>query len=591
MKNKIKKTDNTYRITDDQNTNGTTQNKHYDVIVIGSGFGGAITACRLAQAGRSVCILEKGKRWSRFDFPRGSGEVSKYAIANENKSNPKNGFIEYRTFKNMDVIQGTGVGGGSLHYFNVHIRPPAFIFDIASWPKRINLRQLCPYYDLASNMLGANKITHTKNRAVPRRTQVFEDAVDSLGLESERVPICVRLEDQISNKDNKQGCDHCGNCLLGCHVHAKNTLDLNYIPIAEEHGAVVLPQHEALNITPNAQGYVVTCKDHSFSPADDHDATLKTFHGHQVVVAAGTLGTNELLLRCKQRSKTLPRISSQLGQCFSGNGDFLLAGTHYQDRIVEPGRGPSITTGVSFRKNKDQYIFIEDLGFPDPFIWYFNNVIPTVGRFKRVIRQTKNYLGEAFGTGFNFQMEELLEAGFMTNFLPYLGMGTDAADGVLSLNKQGDIHLHWSVRNSRPMFQEMIKHMKELSKASGGRFINSLLWKTPMLSIPLHKTLTAHPLGGCAMSDSPLTGVTNDCGEVWGYKGLFVADGALMPAAIGVNPSATISAVAERVAFHMVHHRDLRANDTHYPSNAHQSLQADELNQQTTEAIQKESIS
>jgi cholesterol oxidase len=580
---------------DEQTNSVTTDNKnqkhHYDVIVIGSGFGGAITACRLAQAGRSVCILEKGKRWSRFDFPRGPGEVSKSAIADEKNPNKKNGFIEYRTFKNMDVIQGTGVGGGSLHYFNVHIRPPSFIFDTAAWPKRINLRQLRPYYDLASNMLGANKIAHTQNRAVPRRTQVFEDAVDSLGLKSERVPICVRLEDQASNIENKQGCDHCGNCLLGCHVHAKNTLDLNYIPIAEQHGAVVLPLHEALNITPDAQGYTVTCKDHSSSPADNNEATLKTFHAHQVVVAAGTLGTNKLLLRCKQRSKTLPRISAQLGQCFSGNGDFLLAGTHFQDRIVEPGRGPSITSGVSFRKNNDQYIFIEDLGFPDPFIWYFNHVIPTAGRFKRTIRQAKNYLSEALGTGINFQSEELLEAGFMTNFLPYLGMGTDAADGTLSLNQQGDIHLEWSIRNSLPMFKEMIKQMKALSQASGGRFINSLLWKTPILNIPLHKTLTAHPLGGCAMSDSPLTGVTNDCGEVWGYKGLFIADGALMPAAIGVNPSATISAIAERVAFQMIHHRDLRANDTHYPSNAGQPLQADEINKQTSKAKQEESIS
>jgi cholesterol oxidase len=141
------------------------------------------------------------------------------------------------------------------------------------------------------------------------------------------------------------------------------------------------------------------------------------------------------------------------------------------------------------------------------------------------------------------------------------------------------------------MFKEMIKQMTALSKASGGRVINSLLWKTPILNIPLHKTLTAHPLGGCAMSDSPLTGVTNDCGEVWGYKGLFVADGALMPAAIGVNPSATISAIAERVAFQMIHHRDLRANDTHYPSNASKPLTTDEINQQTSKTKQEESTS
>ncbi len=539
------------------------ESKLYDVIVIGSGFGGAITACRLAQAGRSVCIIEKGKRWSRFDFPRGPGEVSKSAIANHQHPSSANGFIEYRSFKNMDVVQGTGVGGGSLHYFNVHIQAPNFIFDQAAWPKKISLSTLKPYYNLASDMLKANKIEANQERDIPQRTRVFEDAVNSIGMKAERVPICVRLTDNTT----KSACDHCGNCLLGCHVHAKNTLDLNYIPLAEQYGAVVVPQHEAVNITPDAQGYMVTCQDLSAPPGDSPSTTCKKLSAHQVIVAAGTLGTNELLLKCQQRSRTLPRISKQLGKCYSGNGDFLLAGTRYKNRIVDPGRGPSITTSVEFRNNNNQYIFIEDLGYPDPFIWYFNNLIPTVGKFTRTVRQAKRYLSEALGTRFNFQMEELFEGGFMTSFLPYLGMGTDAADGELSLDKQGNIRLHWCIKNSLPMYTEMIKQMKNLSEASGGRFINSLLWKSPLYGIPFYKTLTAHPLGGCAMSDSPLTGVTNDCGEVWGYKGLYVADGALMPAALGVNPSATISAIAERVAFHMIHHREMQLNDSLTPSN------------------------
>lgn len=541
-----------------------TANNKFDVIVIGSGFGGAITACRLAQSGRSVCILEKGKRWDRFDFPRGPGEVSQHAIADENQPGA-GGFIEYLAFRNMDVIQGTGVGGGSLHYFNVHIQPPPFIFAKGDWPKQLNLQTLSPYYKLAAKMLGANTIHETEHRDIPRRTQVFEDAVQSLGLHASRVPICVRLEDQKdSTKEPKAGCDHCGNCLLGCHLHAKNTLDLNYIPLAEKHGALVLAQHEAINIRPDAQGYSVSCIDHSCAPADASEEKFKTFQAHQVVVAAGTLGTNELLLRCKHKTRTLPRLSPELGKRFSGNGDFLFAGTHYQRRIVEPGRGPSITSGIGFNKHNQQYVFIEDLGYPDPFIWYFNNAIPTLGRFKRVLKQARHYLSEALGTGHNFQMEELLESGFMSSFLPYLGMGTDASDGVLSLDKSGKIKVNWSIRNSLPMFKDMIQHMKELSKASGGRFINSILWETPIFGLPIKKTLTAHPLGGCAMSDSPLTGVTNDCGEVWGYKGLYVADGALMPAAIGVNPSATISAVAERVAFQMIHHRELKMDETDY---------------------------
>jgi cholesterol oxidase len=569
--------------------------KSYDVVIIGSGFGGAITACRLAEAGRSVCILEKGKRWNRVDFPRGPGEVSKSAIADEQQPNRSNGFIEYRTFRNIDVIQGTGVGGGSLHYFNVHIQPPAYIFDRPSWPKKINLKQLKPYYGLASNMLAANKMTATKDRDIPLRTQAFEDAVNSIGLTPERVPICVRLEDSRTYMGSQPGCDHCGNCLLGCHIHAKNTLDLNYLPLAEQHGAVIFPQHQALNITPNAQGYSVTCQDLAAPPADQTDTSLKEIQAKKVIVAAGTLGTNELLLHCKQRSKTLPLISKRIGKSFSANGDFLFAGTRYQSRLIDPGRGPSITTRVGFQNGK-QYICIEDLGYPDPFIWYFNNLIPTWGRLARAVRQAKQYIGEALGTGLNFQLEELLEAGFMTHFLPYLGMGTDAADGRLSINKHGLIRLHWNIRKSLPMYKEMIEHMNTLSTASGGHFINSLLWKTPLLGIPFHKTLTAHPLGGCAMSDSPLTGVTNDCGEVWGYKGLYVADGSLMPAAIGVNPSATISAVAERVAFQMIHHREITTKDDSYPNNIDELSQTEDKydqadNRKTPQTQQAELIS
>lgn len=536
----------------------------YDVIVIGSGFGGAITACRLAQAGRSVCILEKGRRWERTHFPRSPAEVSRNAIASGTHHWPGRGFIEYLTFRNMDVVQGSGVGGGSLHYFNVHMRPPGFIFDQPAWPRQITMRRMRPYYSLAAEMLGANNLDVAAEQPVPLRTEVFEDAVNSIGRQADRVPICVRLP---SANVTENTCEYCGNCLLGCHVKAKNTLDLNYIPLAEHHGAEVLPLHHALRITPEAEGYSVVCNDLGAPPADDLHSTTKTLRARQVVVAAGTLGTNELLLRCKHTHRTLPRLSPRLGQGYSGNGDFIFAGTRYETRLVDPGRGPSITAGVGFHEKHDQFIYIEDLGYPDPFIWYFNSVIPRRGRIWNWSRQARRYLADALGVPLRFELNELLEDGYLTHFLPYLGMGTDAADGRLYLNRAGELELKWSVRRSLPMFRRMLEHMRSLSECSGGRLMNSFLWQTPVTRLPLSKTLTAHPLGGCALSDTPLKGVTNDRGEVWGYKGLYVADGALMPAAIGVNPSATISAVAERVAFHMIHGRELREGDAKAPSN------------------------
>jgi len=535
----------------------------FDVVVIGSGFGGAITACRLAQAGNSVCILEKGKRWDRLQFPRGPGEVASSTMWNPRGRTAGRGFIEYLTFRNMDVVQGTGVGGGSLHYFNVHMRPPAFIFDQPSWPKQITLRRLRPYYALAADMLGANTFRAAPDNPLPLRTRAFEDAVQSIGRKPERVPICVRFSHNGSNP----GCEQCGNCLLGCHVHAKNTLDLNYIPLAEQHGAVVMPLHQALKITPAAEGYQITCADLGVAPADSPDSAIRHLTARKVVLAAGTLGTNELLLRCKWEHRTLPRLSPALGQHFSGNGDFIFAGARYQNKVIEPGRGPSISSGVGFRKEQHQYIYIEDLGYPDPFIWYFNSAIPTRGRLRRILMQTRHYILNAMGAGHHFELEQLLGNKYLTHFLPYLGMGTDAANGTITLSARGELRVKWPVRKSLPMFKDMIRHMKDLSESSGGRFVNSFMWRSPLVGVPMARTLTAHPLGGCAMSDSPLTGVTDPHGEVWGYPGLFVADGSLMPGALGVNPSATISAVAERVAFHMIHHRELREGDAQMPSN------------------------
>ncbi len=538
----------------------------YDVVVIGSGFGGAITACRLAQAGRSVCVLEKGKRWDRLDFPRAPGEVAPSTLWHS-KRRDAGGFIEHRVFRRMDVIQGVGVGGGSLHYFNVHVRPPAFIFERPGWPAQTRLQQLTPYYEVAADMLKATPVSAPPpRRSLPRRTQVFEKAARSVGWRVERVPICVHFgaDGQASPGGKPQSaCQYCGNCLLGCHVHAKNTLDLNYIPLAEQQGAEVHPQHQALKITPRADGYQVDVADLA---ADPNGGVCQRVQAREVVVAAGTLGTNELLLRCKHWYRTLPNLSEQLGRNFSGNGDFLFAGTYCPRLTIDPGRGPSITAMVSLRQGQD-LICIQDLGYPDPLIWYFDAVIPTRSRARNLWRQLKRYGADTLGWRLDFEMDQLIEDGFLTHFLPYLGMATDAADGVLHLDPQGQMALHWSNRRSLPVYRDMIRHMQTLSRAAGGRFINSFLWQTPLTGLRLSKTLTAHPLGGCALSDSPRTGVVNDFGEVWGYKGLYVADGALMPGALAVNPSATISALAERVAFHMVHGRDLTAGDAETPRN------------------------
>src|SRR5690606_20306427 len=217
-------------------------------------------------------------------------------------------------------------------------------FERPGWPAQTRLQQLTPYYEVAADMLKATPVSAPPpRRSLPKRTLVFEKAARSVGWRVERVPICVHFgaDGQASPGGKPQSaCQYCGNCLLGCHVHAKNTLDLNYIPLAEQQGAEVHPQHQALKITPRADGYQVDVADLA---ADPNGGVCQRVQAREVVVAAGTLGTNELLLRCKHWYRTLPNLSEQLGRNFSGNGDFLFAGTYCPRLTIDPGRGPSIT--------------------------------------------------------------------------------------------------------------------------------------------------------------------------------------------------------------------------------------------------------
>jgi len=533
----------------------------YDVVVIGSGFGGAISACRLAQAGRSVALLERGRRWGKTDFPRSPGEVAR-AFWRKNESF---GFLEYKAFKRIDVIQGCGVGGGSLHYFNVHLRTPAAIFARPVWPAEITREVLNPYYDLAEETLESKPLAPPAGRELPGRTQAFQAAAAATGRPPELVPIGVYTGADRTHPLSglpQTACDYSGDCMLGCVLHAKNTLDLNYISLAERHGAEVFPLHEVEKIEPLGEaGYRVHFN--RLDPARAGWSEPGAVVGKKIAVAAGTVGTNELLLRCRDVHRTLPGLGSLLGSRFSGNGDFLLAATLHANREIDPGSGPSITIGADFSTPSNR-IFIEDLGYPNPFMWLLEGVIPSAGRFKNLFDAAATYVLDTLGLGagrVSFEADRLFRGGATTRMLPYLAMGTDAADGRLSL-KGGAIDIDWNHRRSRQLFREIERALKELSRSLDGTYATSVLWRWP-----LRKLLTAHPLGGCPMGDNPQSGVTKHTGQLWAYPNVFVADAALIPSALAVNPSLTISALAERVAFWMIHGREMQPGDSQRPVN------------------------
>jgi len=529
----------------------------YDVVVIGSGFGGAITGARLAQAGLSVAILERGKRWDKDEFPRTTGQVAK-GFWEPGKAY---GLVEYRAFKRMDVIQGCGVGGGSLHYFNVHLRTPSKIFDQARWPEALSRSVLDPYYDIVQAKMESKPLTPPEGRGLPERTRVFMEAANKAGSNASLADIAVYTGPERTNASGvrQDPCTYCGNCLLGCHIHAKNTLDITYIAGAErDHDLEVFPLHSAAKIEPVDGGKYRVHFDRN-DPDDPAAApTPGNVIGERVVVAAGTLGSTELLLRCRDEHKTLPKISAALGLHFSGNGDFLIPGACDTTEMVDPGQGPSITA-KAIRETEDNIITIEDLGLPDPFFWFLEGALPPRGsRLWGLLKLAGNYIWQSLGFGRGRVSEEignLVDGGRTPHLLPYLGMGTDAADGELRL-RGGDIDLRWSHKRSRKMFKEMEALLKDISAETGGHYATSPLWRWP-----LRKLLTAHPLGGCVTSDSADTGVVDHRGEVWNYPGLFVIDGAAIPTALAINPSLTIGAMSERAAHWMIHGSERGAGD------------------------------
>ena len=539
--------------------------ERYDYVVIGSGFGGSITACRLAQAGHSVCVLERGRRWPRTGFPRTPAQVASEAFWDIDAR--RFGLIEYSVFDRMHVIHGSGVGGGSLHYFNVHIRPPASIFDDPRWPAAISLESLDPYYRLAHEMLDAAPLSPPDGRRLPARTEVFREACRAAGREPELVSIAVYTGPGRRNPHGggeQLSCDYSGNCGLGCATHAKNTLDLNYLALAEHHGAVVRSLHQVEVIEPLAEGgYRV---DYERLDLDDPRADEQgTVEAGRVIVSAGTLGSNQLLLRCRDVHGTLPDLSPALGSGFSGNGDLLLAGAE-MNRDVDAGSGPSITAGVDWA-SPGQEAYIEDLGLPDAVMWLIEGMLANENPLRNLVRWGELLLDDRLripgaAGRITRERERLLDGGRTRRFLPYLGMCEDAADGRFVLDRQGRLDLKWDPRVSERNLLELEDAMRKLSEALGGVYIPSPLWAAGGRGL-----LTAHPLGGCVMSADPSSGVVDELGAVHGYRDLFVVDGSIVPTALSRNPTATISALAERAAFHMVHDREMRDGDAQTPSN------------------------
>ncbi len=538
--------------------------EHVDAVVVGSGFGGAVAAWRLAEAGRQTVLLERGKAWPPGQFPRSPRGV----VGNMwDPSAGLHGMFDIWSFRGIEAVVGSGLGGGSLIYANVLLRKDERWFVDEErvpgcrerWP--IGYADLVPHYERVEAMLDP----HLHPYDSPK-TLAFASAAAARQLDSTRPPLAVTFaapgEDPEPGAplgaDNihgvpRQTCRLCGECDIGCNYGAKNTTDLTFLSATSVRQHVdVRTRCEVRGFEPSrGGGYLVRFVRHEGAvegqPIDTAALPLETLHADRLVLAAGTLGSTFLLLRNRA---AFPMLSPRLGSRFNGNGD-LLGFVSRAHQVLDPAVGPVITSRVRVPDRVDGGtglgFYVEDGGYPELLSWAVSTQ-PTLTRLTRIFRFAATRLW-ARVTGnprsvLSSDLATLLGRQATAYSMVLLGMGRDVPDGTMRL-RDGWLDVDWSTRTSLPYFRRVRDEMAGLASAMGGRLRLTPLWD------PIHwfrRVITVHPLGGCPMGANPTEGVVDSHGEVFGYPGLFVADGSVMPGPVGANPSLTIAALADRFA-------------------------------------------
>ncbi|MCW5828687.1 MAG: GMC family oxidoreductase [Deltaproteobacteria bacterium] len=492
-----------------------------DVVVIGSGFGGSITAARLAQRGMRVLILERGPWWGpagiersesehRREFPRTLNGLRKslrnirWARGGRSRElllNP-DGLYEYHGFRHLDVVTGSGVGGGSLIYTSIMEQPEDDFFD--AFPAEITPAEMQPYFGRVREMLRPRPMPDR-----PEKNAVFEQMVRSSGVGEVKYPdVAIQWRqspDDAASTHNaagvkQAGCTHCGMCVAGCNERAKTTMDLTYLPAALAAGAVIRPMSEVMAIGEVGQGYFVRYLDRITGQE-------LTVNAHRVVLAAGSLNTLRLLFTCRDRLGTLPRLPESLGSHFSPNTD--MGGLVYRTpKVTNSAYGAAFNSFVPVRKNGRYRFLVGEVGMPTA-------EFKVPGFLKKRVEQS----------------------------LLLLGMGRDASTGTVRFDGKGLV-----TDMGRSVDPEIFAEMETVM----GEIARQYEPARSAVNIPSgrgsERIFTVHPLGGASIASTPAEGATDHRGQIFGHPGLHVADGSLYPKAPGIPPSFTIAALAERIA-------------------------------------------
>jgi cholesterol oxidase len=515
----------------------------FDWIVVGSGFGGSVSALRLSEKGYSVAVLECGKRFRDQDFPKSTWDVRRYFWA------PRlgmKGIFRLTQFKDVAVVSGCGVGGGSLGYANTLYVPGKDFFEDPQWAGLADWEtELAPHYEEAQRMLGV--VVHEDDDPAD---QLLRELGEHLGVADtyQKTPIGVYLDNPGETVPDpyfggegpaRTGCMRCGRCMVGCPHGAKNTLVKNYLWLAEHRGAKIEAERTVTEVRPlgaadGSDGYAVTSERSGLLPGRGR----RTLTARGVVFAAGPLGTNKLLQRCRLGG-SLPRISNRLGEVVRTNSEMILAVTVPEDYPDDLTKRVAITSSIW----TDSHTHIETVTYGHDGDSMSALYTLLTGDGTKATRPLK-LLGQIVRHPVNF-LRIMRPKGWSQRTIIVLVMQT--LDNAIALRpkrkRSGDVRLttEQDPEKPNPTFIPVANEAAEwLAERTGG--IAQSSFSEALFNVPN----TAHILGGAIIGASPEDGVIDSRQQVFGYENLMVCDGSAVPANVGVNPSLTITALAER---------------------------------------------
>jgi cholesterol oxidase len=513
----------------------------YDYIVIGSGFGGSVSAMRLGEKGHRVLVLEKGKRWKTTDFPKSNWNLRKYLWAPALRLF---GIQKLTFFKEVLVLSGVGVGGGSLVYANTHMLPKDSFYTNKVWKHFKDWKiELDPYFKMAGFMLGSAKYVPDNEE-----DRLLKEVAVDMGHGDSYAPVDgvgVYLGDCNKETDPyfkglgplRTGCTHCAGCMVGCRENAKNTLDKNYLWFAENmFGARVQAETVVTKVEYIEGEYRV----HTQSSTAWFSKNKRVYRSKGLVVSGGVLGTMDLLLRQKYQHRTMTGLSDRLGENLLTNSE-MLSGVLAADRKLNHG------IAISRVFSPDEHTNIEIVKFPDGSGLMARLGGMAAGNGSPVVRTAKmigNILVhpiQFLRTVFNFK---IATTGIFFLIMQTLenAMRMTVKKGIFGTRIVMQNDSNERVPTFIPVGQEaMFRYAEKVN----GVPMNALT------EVTLNLATTAHILGGCPMGATPEEGVVDEFFRVHGYPDMYILDGSIMPCNLGVNPSLTITALSEYAMDHV----------------------------------------